>query len=101
MLSETPVLLLGTMEDIQQIDLILGEIKALKAPGISGSRIKKLTEIAIKNISVCITRWFFIRNIFQLLPLSGLVDWEILTVIAANFFLLHSGLLYEWVAQEI
>ncbi len=43
------------MSDIQQIDTILNEISALKAPGVSGSRIKKLTEIAIKNISVCIT----------------------------------------------
>lgn len=39
------------MSDIQQIDTILNEISALKAPGVSGSRIKKLTEIAIKNIS--------------------------------------------------
>lgn len=42
------------MSDLEQFDKILEEIRVLKAPGVSGSRIKKLTEIAIKNINVCI-----------------------------------------------
>lgn len=32
----------------------LKELSLLKAPGVSGSRIQKLTEIAINNYTVCI-----------------------------------------------
>lgn len=39
---------------LEEFESILGEIKELKAPGVSGSRIKKLTDLATKNVSVCL-----------------------------------------------
>lgn len=39
------------MSASEQFDSILKELPTLKAPGVSGSRIKKLTEIAVKNVS--------------------------------------------------
>lgn len=35
---------------VEQFEAILKEIPTLKAPGVSGSRIKKLTEIAVQNV---------------------------------------------------
>ncbi|CCE86987.1 Piso0_005512 [Millerozyma farinosa CBS 7064] len=39
------------MSAVEQFESILKEISTLKAPGVSGSRIKKLSEIAIKNVN--------------------------------------------------
>ncbi|ODV95182.1 hypothetical protein PACTADRAFT_49930 [Pachysolen tannophilus NRRL Y-2460] len=36
---------------IEEFEVILKELPNLKAPGVSGSRIKKLTELAISNVS--------------------------------------------------
>lgn len=42
------------MSVAEQFDTILKELPTLKAPGVSGSRIKKLTDLAVQNVSVCI-----------------------------------------------
>lgn len=39
------------MSVVGEFDSILQELSTLKAPGVSGSRIKKLTDIAVKNVS--------------------------------------------------
>lgn len=39
------------MSASEQFDSILKELPTLKAPGVSGSRIKKLTDIAVKNVN--------------------------------------------------
>lgn len=39
------------MSAIEQFDAILKELPTLKAPGVSGTRIKNLTDIAVKNVS--------------------------------------------------
>lgn len=39
------------MSAVEQFETILKELPTLKAPGVSGSRIKKLTDIAVKNVS--------------------------------------------------
>ncbi|KAG7191841.1 uncharacterized protein KQ657_002809 [Scheffersomyces spartinae] len=38
------------MSVVEQFETILKEIPTLKAPGVSGSRIKKLTELAVQNV---------------------------------------------------
>lgn len=42
------------MSDFEEFCTTLDEIKAVKAPGISGSRIKLLTNFAKSNPDVCI-----------------------------------------------
>lgn len=42
------------MSVVGEFENTLREIPTLKAPGISGSRIKKLTDIAVKNVHVSI-----------------------------------------------
>lgn len=39
------------MSATEQFDSILKELPTLKAPGVSGSRIKKLTDLAVKNVN--------------------------------------------------
>lgn len=39
------------MSTTEQFDSLLKELATLKAPGVSGSRIKKLTDIALRNVS--------------------------------------------------
>lgn len=39
------------MSAVEQFETILKELPTLKAPGVSGSRIKKLTDLAVKNVS--------------------------------------------------
>ncbi|CAK7898915.1 protein Nrd1p [[Candida] anglica] len=39
------------MSVAEQFDTILKELPTLKAPGVSGSRIKKLTDLAVQNVS--------------------------------------------------
>lgn len=39
------------MSAVEQFESVLKELPTLKAPGVSGSRIKKLTDIAVKNVS--------------------------------------------------
>lgn len=39
------------MSDIEKFETIFKEISTLKAPGVSGSRIKQLTDIAVRNVS--------------------------------------------------
>ena len=38
------------MSSVEEFESILKELPTLKAPGVSGTRIKKLTELAVKNI---------------------------------------------------
>lgn len=42
------------MSVLEQFESTLKELPTLKAPGVSGSRIKKLTDLAVENVSVCI-----------------------------------------------
>lgn len=39
------------MSAVEQFDSILKELPTLKAPGVSGTRIKNLTDLAVKNVS--------------------------------------------------
>ncbi|GEQ70777.1 hypothetical protein JCM33374_g4456 [Metschnikowia sp. JCM 33374] len=39
------------MSEVQVFDSILKELPTLRAPGVSGTRIKKLTDIAVKNVA--------------------------------------------------
>lgn len=39
------------MSAVEEFESILKELPTIKAPGVSGTRIKKLTEIAVKNVS--------------------------------------------------
>lgn len=39
------------MSDVEQFESILKELATLKAPGVSGTRIKKLTDLAVKNVA--------------------------------------------------
>lgn len=51
------------MSDIEKFETILNEIPTLKAPGVSGSRIKALNSIAVKNVeheSTLITKLYTI-----------------------------------------
>lgn len=41
------------MSAIATFEATLKELPTLKAPGVSGSRIKKLTDIAVQNVTVC------------------------------------------------
>lgn len=39
------------MSEVQLFDSVLKELPTLRAPGVSGTRIKKLTDIAVKNVA--------------------------------------------------
>lgn len=48
------------MSVLEEFETTLKELPTLKAPGVSGSRIKKLTDLAVENVTVCI--YFFFLN---------------------------------------